>query len=84
MRGKGFSVVYTDLIEWPPVPGYRKIDTDKTIGENKNKAGFNKVDQVILDFVKRENSAGTSLSHVDALLKTDDVHAHFAAACKVD
>lgn len=39
---------------------------------------------MILDFVKRENSAGTSLSHVNALVKTDNVHDHFAAACKVE
>ncbi|KAL7923817.1 hypothetical protein ACQKWADRAFT_325560 [Trichoderma austrokoningii] len=44
MHGKGFTIVYTDPIERPPVPGYRKIDTDRTIGENKDKPGFNKVE----------------------------------------
>ncbi|KAL7902432.1 hypothetical protein HDV63DRAFT_399508 [Trichoderma sp. SZMC 28014] len=83
MKGKGFSVVYTDPIERPPVPGYRKIDTDETIADNQNKAGFDKVEQKVLDFVKRENSAGNSLSHVETILKTDATHDHFAAACKV-
>ncbi|KAF7585363.1 hypothetical protein BBP40_011115 [Aspergillus hancockii] len=51
MEKKGFSVTYTDPIERPPVPGYKKIDTDQTISNNKAKAGFDKVEQWVRDYV---------------------------------
>ncbi|KAJ5459059.1 hypothetical protein N7530_011003 [Penicillium desertorum] len=82
MKAKGISVVYTDPIERPPVPGYRKIDTDKTISENMDKVGFSKMEKVVRDFVKKYNSAGTSLSHVEAIAQTQGMHDHLAEACK--
>ncbi|RHZ55469.1 hypothetical protein CDV55_101875 [Aspergillus turcosus] len=82
MRGNKFSVAYTDPIERPPVPGYRKIDVDKTISDNKGKSGFDKVEQKVRDYVSKYNSAGQSLSHVEAITETDGIHDHFAEACK--
>ncbi|QKX54055.1 uncharacterized protein TRUGW13939_01138 [Talaromyces rugulosus] len=82
MGGKRFTIVYTDPIERPPVPGYRKIDVDRTISDNQGRAGFNKVEEVVKNFVTKENSAKISLSHVQAIVKTDEIHEHLAEACK--
>jgi hypothetical protein len=82
IANKGFTVAYTDPIERPPVPGYRKIDTDRTISDNQGKAGFDKVEEVVKKFVSDKNSAKESLGHVQAIVKTDDIHKHLAKACK--
>ncbi|KAE8385655.1 hypothetical protein BDV23DRAFT_190664 [Aspergillus alliaceus] len=82
MDTKGFSVAYTDPIERPPVPGYKKIDADQTISDNKAKAGFDKVEQWVRDYVTQFNSAGQSLSHVEAITQTQGMHDHLAEACK--
>ncbi|KAF5858682.1 hypothetical protein ETB97_003897 [Aspergillus alliaceus] len=82
MKIKGFSVAYTDPIERPPVPGYKKIDADQTISDNKAKAGFDKVEQWVRDYVTQFNSAGQSLSHVEAITQTQGMHDHLAEACK--
>ncbi|KAE8140451.1 hypothetical protein BDV38DRAFT_239720 [Aspergillus pseudotamarii] len=78
----GFSVAYTDPIERPPVPGYRKIDADQTISDNTGRVGFDKVEQTVRDHVAKFNSAGHSPSHVEAIVKTQDVHDHLAEACR--
>lgn len=82
MEKKGFTVAYTDPIERPPVPGYRKIDADKTISDNQGKQGFDKVEQEVKDYVSKFNTAGQSLSHVEAITKTQGMHDHLAEACK--
>jgi hypothetical protein len=82
MATKGFTFAYTDPIERPPVPGYRKIDTDRTVSDNQGKAGFDKVEEVVKKFVSDKNSAKESLGHVQAIVKTDDIHKHLAKACK--
>ncbi|KAB8266984.1 hypothetical protein BDV30DRAFT_55779 [Aspergillus minisclerotigenes] len=78
----GFSVAYTDPIERPPVPGYRKIDADQTIRDNAGRVGFDKVEQRVRDYVTTSNSARVSRSHVEAIIKTQNVHDHLAEACK--
>ncbi|GFF29545.1 hypothetical protein IFM61606_10377 [Aspergillus udagawae] len=83
MQKKGITVAYTDPIERPPVPGYRKIDADQTISNNQDKAGFNdKMEKTVREYVSKYNSAGTSKSHVEAIAKTEQMHKHFAEACK--
>ncbi|GIJ88327.1 hypothetical protein Asppvi_007247 [Aspergillus pseudoviridinutans] len=83
MTRKGFTVAYTDPIERPPVPGYRKIDADRTISDNQGNAGFNdKVEKVVKEYVSKYNSAGLSKSHVESITKTEEVHKHLAEACK--
>ncbi|KAF7157660.1 hypothetical protein CNMCM5623_002034 [Aspergillus felis] len=83
MKKKGVTVAYTDPIERPPVPGYRKIDADRTISNNQGKAGFNdNVEKEVRGFVSKYNSAGKSESHVDAITKTEEIHKHLAEACK--
>jgi hypothetical protein len=84
MTKKNFIVAYTDPIERPPVPGYKKIDADQTINANQGSAGFNtKVEQEVRDYVTKFNSAGLALSHVEAITKTQDIHDHLALACQV-
>lgn len=82
MTKKKFSVAYTDLIERPPVPGYWKIDVDKTISDTKGKAGFDKVEHEVRGYISKYNSAGQSLSYVKAITEMDSMHDHFAKACK--
>lgn len=83
MVKKGITVAYTDPIERPAVPGYRKIDADQTISNNQDKAGFNdKMEKTVREYVSKYNSAGTSKSHVEAIAKTEQMHKHLAEACK--
>lgn len=83
MTRKGFTVAYTDPIERPPVPGYRKIDADRTVSDNQGNAGFNdKVEKEVREYVSKYNSAGLSKSHVESITKTEKVHKHLAEACK--
>lgn len=82
MSGGGFSAAYTDPIERPPVPGYRKIDADQTIRDNTGRMGFDKVEQKVRDYVTNFNSAGQSLIHFEAIVKTQGMHDHLAEACR--
>lgn len=82
MSDGGFSAAYTDPIERPPVPGYRKIDADQTIRDNTGRMGFDKVEQKVRDYVTNFNSAGQSLSHFEAIVKTQGMHDHLAEACR--
>jgi hypothetical protein len=53
MEKKWLTAVYTDPIEIPPVPGYRKVDTDQTIRDNKAKVGLtDKVEQEVKGFIE--------------------------------
>ncbi|OGM48718.1 hypothetical protein ABOM_002038 [Aspergillus bombycis] len=79
---KGFTVVYTDPIERPPVPGYRKIDAEQTIDVNKGRSGFDKVEETVKTFIKDKNSAGFSGRHAELIYKTRDIHKHLAEACR--
>lgn len=54
IKKKGITVAYTDPIERPPVPGYRKIDTDKRIIDTQATVGFDKVQQAVMNFVSRK------------------------------
>ena len=81
---KGFTLVYTDPIERPPVPGYKKIDAEQTIDVNKGKKGFHKVEETVRSFVKEKNSAGFSGRHTELIYKTRDIHKHLAEACRND
>lgn len=64
------------------MPGYRKIDADKTILNNKGTAGFDEgMEKWVRDFVTEYNTAKQSPSHIQAIYKADDVHKHIAEAC---
>ncbi|EEP79267.1 predicted protein [Uncinocarpus reesii 1704] len=82
MNKRRFTAALTAPIERPPVPGYRKIDAVQTISDNAGRAGFQKIESDVRDYVTNFNSAGLSKSHVDAIVKTQDVHNHFAQVCQ--
>ncbi|KAE8372198.1 hypothetical protein BDV26DRAFT_298086 [Aspergillus bertholletiae] len=83
LDGRGFTIVYTDPIERPPVPGYRKIDAERTIEVNKGAKSFQKVEETVRNFVKEPNSsAGQSGKHAEAIYKTEGMHKHLAETCK--
>ncbi|KAE8404903.1 hypothetical protein BDV37DRAFT_282436 [Aspergillus pseudonomiae] len=82
MKGKGFSAAYTDPIERPPVPGYKKIDADQTISDNEGRVGFDKIEQEVRDYVTNQNSGKESRSHVEAIFRAQGMHDHLAEACR--
>ncbi|KAJ5705768.1 hypothetical protein N7536_001457 [Penicillium majusculum] len=79
---KGYTAAYTDPIERPPVPDYRKIDADQTISDNEDAAGFNEgMEQWMRKYVAVSNAARQSPSHIQVIYKADDVHKHIVEAC---
>jgi hypothetical protein len=77
-KGKGYNVKLGDEISRPPVPPYRKIDSEATVQEN-SLAG-DKADEV-RNWVATQNAAGQSKSHVAAISTASDMAKKFAAAC---
>lgn len=54
----------------------------KSIRDNTGRVGFDKMEQTVRDYVAKYNSGKLSLSHVEAIVKTQGVHDHHAEACR--